>query len=235
MIKIENQTEENIMVYSKSFCRCLKPGEKFEVDRSSLDESSTLFFRYSAYKNEWVETDCGFERGGLHRRLYFQYEKQTYFPMITALCIHDIEAAHSELTLISEDISLRKLLLFKTVCLKRISCGPYFSENKKQRYMFSCQEDKTQFLKLMRIATVFTFPAAVLALIIIIGELLSQDTWIAKFTVCLFLLGFAIVALEDFYYTLKDPKWLVGILEDDFSEGNTGDGSLCCDSVIKEK
>lgn len=199
MLTIQNNTDAVVVVYNTHYSYKLAPNDTLQID----GDEPTLHFRYLSFDQTRTETKTGLERGGLHRRAYFTHEKQSQIPVITTIQTPGI----TEITLETDDVSLRKLLLFRTVCLKRIACKME-QEDIKATYSFFSKEDKKLFLKQMRWGTAFTFPAALVAIIGLVGEwCYSKDSIVAKLTVSLFLLGFIVVALEDFYYTVCAAKW----------------------------
>lgn len=203
MTIISNHTEDIVVIYNNVFSTNLCANATVDISEDVLNKNSELHFRFLGAKETYKKIDCGLEKGGIRKRSYFKYEVQSHIPIEAVLNVKNI----AKVVLEAETISLRKLLLFKTIYIKKILCKCMPSELGKTQYLFLNIEDKRHFLKMMRLGCAVTFPAALLAIVIMILELFSSDTFMEKMTVLFFLLGFTIVALEDFYYTVKASKW----------------------------
>lgn len=214
MIKITNYTKNTVIFYNNNSFFELRSNETIKINKETLNGDFEFHFSYFGFKEMQKKLDCSIEQGGLRKRIYLKYENQLHIPIETIIDIGKL----SELTLESEEVNLRKLLLFKTVHLKRIICKCKSSE-KKIDYGFLNEKDKLLFLNSMRLGTAITFPLAILAILMILVELFSNDTIISKIIIILFLIGFTELAFEDFYYTLVARKWRIS------SRGRQGDGS----------
>ena len=221
MITISNHTGNTVNIYNNHFSVQLCADKTIDVSEESLMGDFELHFYYNGPKNMRRKVEEGLEKGGIRKKVYYKYEIVYEFPVATVLNVENL----SQLILEAEEVSLRKLLLFKTVHIKKIICKSTPYELAKTKFEFFNEEDKRHFIKLMRFVSAITFPAALLAIFALLAALIMTEyTVMEKITFTVFLLGFIIVALEDFYYTIKARNW--GIMVKGKTH-NTGDGSLC--------
>ena len=203
MITISNHTGNTVNIHNNNFSAQLCADKTIEVSKESLMGDFELHFYYNGPKNMRRKVEKGLENGGIRKKVYYKYEIIYQFPVATVLNVENL----SQVILDADEVSLRKLLLFKTVHIEKIICNSTPCELAKPKFEFFNEEDKRRFLKLMRFGSAITFPAALLAIFSLLAALITEYTVMEKITIAVFLLGFIIVALEDTYYTIKARNW----------------------------
>ena len=205
MIKIENQTEENIELFNAFFSVTIPAGETAEIKREELKGEDKLFCRHLSNRGLDVKTDYGLSRKGTRKKFSPYYEKKFTFPLITIFSVQSVDT----LSLKETEIPLRDILIFRVVRLKKITAKEQ-NPNIKEEYLFSDENAKKQFLKLMRISILY-FPVAIINLLVCIFYFLPSNEmdWVERAMAILFLFAIALVIIQDFYHYLIGRKFKI--------------------------
>ena len=118
MIIISNHTGYTISIYNSCISVQLSADETIEVNKNDLHGDFKLHFCRIGLSNMQRKVEHGLETGGLRKRLYYKYEIKHLFPVAMVLNVQNL----SQVILKIEEVSLRTLLLFKTIHIKKIIC-----------------------------------------------------------------------------------------------------------------
>ena len=203
MVKISNKTNRVVVIYNDIFSINIDVGATVEIDDEVLNKNHEFFVRYLSLKQVYKETEFDYKKRPLSNARYFHFEIKTFIPVITVLNLKDV----SDVELKEDDILLRAFFLVKTVYLKRIACKCDQTEPENTKCLFLNHEDKTKFLKMMRIGNIISLPIAVLATFLLILSLFYESDIMYKIMISLFLFVVSIIGFNDVYYTAKAKKW----------------------------
>ena len=204
MAIIHNHTKNRVNICCGEFSVDLKADESIEITEENLNGKTELYISLVGFTHVREKLVEEVKKEKIRNRYYLNVEIQRRFPLITVLDIKNL----SEVTLEAEEIPLRTIMIFKTAYLQRIRCRINHIEFADVQYMFFCEQDKQDFLRLMRWGCAFAFPVALIAILGMIGTIFNnQDGIIEKITISLLCLGIAVVGFSDLYYTIKAKKW----------------------------
>lgn len=195
MIIVDNQTKRVVTIYNTNYSVDIPIGETVEIDTEQLGNDGNLFCRYFSANGEEISVDYGIKRGGIRRRMHGYYENESAFSLVTLFQVKDGQS----FCLKEESVSLRQILLFKVVRLKKISVMSS-SGNVKSENLFYDALSKRRFLSLMRMSAFLLPVAAILLLIGAVGLFNNEFDLMEKLMITGFLGVCSLLIFEDAYY-----------------------------------